>query len=73
MRKMELIKEFYACPSCGRAIIAEKKKYFICQNCGRALCAEEKLPEFDDNYCGNCGHELTSAKKQALALVEKEN
>ena len=47
----------------------EKKKYFVCPNCGRALCPEEKLWEFADNYCGKCGCEIVSAKKEAMALT----
>lgn len=62
-------KEFYTCPSCGSAISGEKKRYIICPNCGSALCPEEKLPEFDDNYCGNCGYEIASAKKESMALA----
>ncbi len=66
---MAHFKEFYACPNCGRLISKEKKKYFVCPNCEKALCPEEKLPEFDDNYCGNCGCEIASAKKEAMALA----
>lgn len=66
-------KEFYACPGCGRAISGEKREYFVCSNCGRALCKAEELSKFDDNYCGNCGHEIASAKKEALALAKEEN
>ncbi|MFG6329268.1 MAG: hypothetical protein K1W06_07335 [Lachnospiraceae bacterium] len=73
MEENKNIKEFYACPSCGRAICGEKKKFFICPKCGRALCEESKLADFDDNYCGNCGTEITSARNEALALVMKIN
>jgi len=66
-KKDGLIKEFFTCPSCGRAICGSKKRYFTCPSCGRALCEENKLDEFDDNYCGNCGAEVASAKEQALA------
>lgn len=66
---MKYLKEFYICPDCGRAISGEKKKYFVCPNCGRALCPEEKLSEFADNYCGKCGCEIVSAKKEAVALT----
>ncbi|MCI9537121.1 MAG: hypothetical protein HFG35_02360 [Eubacterium sp.] len=65
-------KEFYACPSCGRAISGEKQKYFVCPVCGRALCREQDFKDFDDNYCGNCGSELASAKKEALALARED-
>ena len=36
-------KEFYTCPSCGRAISGEKKEFFVCPNCGRALCQKKGL------------------------------
>ena len=65
-------KEFYTCPSCGRAISGEKKEFFVCPNCGRALCQKKDLKQFDDNFCGNCGHELASAKKEALALAGED-
>jgi len=68
---MEHFKEFYACPSCGRAIAGDKISYFTCPNCGRALCKEERLSDFDDNFCGNCGYEIASAREEALA--KKEN
>ncbi len=64
-----IMKEFYACPKCGSAICGEKKRYFVCPECGSALCEEKKLEEFNDNYCGNCGTKLTSAREKALALV----
>lgn len=70
--EVDHIKEFYACPGCGRAISEEKRRYFVCPNCGRALCQETQLSEFGDNYCGNCGHELASAKKEALALAKED-
>lgn len=64
--------EFYTCPSCGRAISGEKREFFVCPSCGRALCQKKDLKQFDDNFCGHCGHELTSAKKEALALVGED-
>lgn len=66
------IKEFYACPSCGRAIVSEKKRFFVCPECNRALCAESKLADFTDKYCGNCGADITNARKEALALVNED-
>lgn len=71
MGKRETIKEFYCCPTCGRAICGEKRKYFICPECGKALCEESRIVDFDDNYCGNCGAKITSARDEALALVGK--
>lgn len=65
-------KEFYTCPNCGRAISGEKKEFFVCPNCGNALCQKKNLKSFAHNYCGNCGHELASAKKEALLTLEKE-
>lgn len=65
-------KEFYICSNCGRAISGEKKEFFTCPNCGRALCQKEKLKDFNDNYCGNCGYKLASAKREALALVGED-
>ena len=65
-------KEFYTCPSCGRAISGEKKEFFICLSCGKALCQKKDLKQFDDNFCGHCGYVLTSAKKEALALIEED-
>jgi len=62
-----LFKEFVTCPHCGRIICSSKKRYFTCWSCGRALCEEGRLDKFTDNYCGNCGAEVASAKKQALA------
>lgn len=68
--KVEELKEFYTCPRCGSAICGEKKKYFVCPECGRALCKEEELGDFEDNYCGNCGKSIASAKKRALAIKD---
>lgn len=68
-----MFEKFYSCPNCGMAISGEKISYFVCPNCGRALCRKENLKKFDNNYCGHCGHELASAKKEALALVDEEN
>lgn len=68
---MGVFKTFYACPRCGRA--GKKGTYFVCPNCGKALCKKEEVKEFDDKYCGHCGEELTSAKKEALALVMEED
>lgn len=67
---MEHFKQFYKCPSCNQAI--EKREYFICPECGAALCEKSALVIFDGNYCGNCGAELGSAKKEALPQVKKE-
>lgn len=64
--------EFYTCPGCGKAISGEKKEFFVCPSCGRALCQKKDLKQFDNNFCGNCGYELTSAKKEALALVGED-
>ncbi len=66
-------KEFYACPRCGTPIAGEKQEYFVCPDCGRALCKKQDFAEFDDNYCGNCGADLASAKQEALALARREN
>lgn len=66
---MDHFKMLYACPSCGRAIAGEQRSFFVCPKCGRALCRENEIRDFDDNYCGNCGAEITSAKKEALALA----
>lgn len=68
-----LFGNFFSCPQCGRAIVGEMRKYFICSRCGRALCGESELESFDENYCGNCGYELTSAKEKALALLKEDN
>lgn len=65
-------KEFYTCPNCGNAISGEKKEFFVCPNCGSALCQKKDLKSFAHNYCGNCGQELTSAKKEALSALERE-
>ena len=66
--EMGKYKEFYTCPKCGSAICGEKEKYFVCPECGRALCKEVDLEDFEDNYCGNCGKPIASAKKHALAI-----
>ncbi len=51
-----------------------ERSYFICPNCENALCKKEDLEDFTDNYCGNCGFKLTSAKEETLALaLEKWN
>jgi predicted RNA-binding Zn-ribbon protein involved in translation (DUF1610 family) len=63
-------KEFYVCSKCGGAVCGDKREFFVCPNCGRALCGREEIGGFTDNYCGNCGYELTSAKKESLALVD---
>lgn len=50
------------------------KKFFVCQSCGAALCEESKFAEFDDNYCRNCGKEIASDRKLALAeMLKKKN
>ena len=70
MLQEALFGKFFTCPQCGRAITGEMKTYFTCPQCGKALCRESEL-----NYdpCVNCGYEITSAKRKALALVAKEN
>lgn len=67
-----MFKEFFSCPKCGRAICGEKKIYFVCPKCGSALCKKNELKDFKNNYCGNCGHDLASAKKEALTLADEE-
>ena len=42
------------------------KEFFTCPSCGKALCEKSKLAGFDDNYCVNCGAEITSARNLAL-------
>lgn len=49
------------------------KEFFVCPNCGRVLCGKEDIENFTNNYCGNCGYELASAKEEALALAKKED
>ena len=50
------------------------KEFYACPNCGSALCGKEELKNFRNNYCGNCGHRLASAKEEALlALAEEGN
>ena len=68
--KNPFLREFHACPRCGRLIGSTKVSYFVCPKCGKALCAENELEKFDDNYCGNCGAEIANARK--LALAEKD-
>jgi len=68
-----LFGKFFTCPQCGRAITGEMKTYFTCPRCGKALCRESELGNFKGDYCVNCGYEITSAKRRALALVAKEN
>lgn len=69
-----VIKVFYSCSHWGRLIVNEKKeKYFICPNCENVLCKVDNLRDFNNNYCGNCGYKLASAKNEVLALVKKEN
>ncbi len=58
--------KYFACPQCGKAICSEKRSYFVCPKCGRALCEENELQDFSDNYCGNCGEEISSAREKAL-------
>lgn len=68
----ELIKDFHVCQTCGKALWEDKKKkFFVCPKCGCALCKEEELGNFEQKYCGFCGTELASAKKEAMALAEK--
>lgn len=47
------------------------KDFFVCPSCEAALCQKEKLLEFHDGYCKFCGTSLTSAKKEAVALVNE--
>lgn len=65
-------KEFLVCPS-GKIISEKKKSAFVCPNCGNPLCLKEELKIFDDDYCTECGHKITSAKEEAMALVNEEN
>lgn len=66
MKSMGLIEEFYACPSCGRAIVSEKRRFFVCHNCGQAICEESKIMECSDKYCGVCGADIREEKIKAL-------
>lgn len=70
---MAHFEEFYACPSCGRAISGEKREYFICPKCDRALCEKSRLQNFTDKFCGHCGKNLASAKEEAMALASENN
>lgn len=68
----KLFRKFYACPKCGNAISKEKRSYFACPNCGRALCRKKDIRNFSDKYCGNCGYDLSSTIKMAMALLKEE-
>lgn len=68
----QFFKKYYSCPHCGRAISGEKRIYFSCPNCGNALCRKKDLKSFKGKYCGNCGYDLSSAKKRAAALLREE-
>ena len=68
--KNPFLREFHACPRCGRLIGSTKVSYFVCPKCGSALCAEFELKTFDQKYCGNCGTDIANAKM--LALAEKD-
>ncbi len=68
----KLFKKYYACPHCGRAISGEKRSYFACPNCGSAICRKKDIKSYKDKHCGNCGYDLSSAKKRALALLREE-
>lgn len=71
--KKALFGKYFTCPGCGRAIAGEMETYFICPNCGKAICKENEVEKLDYDYCINCGYEITSAKKKALALVVEED
>ena len=65
------------CPGCGSSEKhdREKRKYFICPNCFEPVIEESILRntayDFSGHkYCTNCGHELASAKEEALAKEE---
>ncbi len=73
MLQKVLCGKFFSCPQCGKALAGEMESYFTCPNCKKALCMERQFKSFNDNYCGNCGHEITSAKEKALALIGKDN
>lgn len=68
---MNMFKNFYTCPQCGTPIAGEKTRYFVCPGCGRALCKEQDLEKYADNFCGNCGIFIGSAREKALALLEE--
>ena len=68
----KLFKKFYTCPHCGNAIAGEKRRYFTCPDCGVALCRAKDIKDFKDKYCHDCGCDLSSAKKRAVALLKVE-
>lgn len=43
---MKHFEEFYACPSCGRAISGEKKKIFYLSKMRQSLMREKRAAEF---------------------------
>ena len=77
MEKKKILKNvffgrFFTCPGCGRAITGEMETYFTCPKCGKAVCKERELEKLENDYCTNCGYEITNAKKKALELVEED-
>ena len=67
----KLFKKFYTYPNCGNAISKEKRIYFACPNCGKALCRKKDIRKFSDKYCRNCGYDLSSTIKKAIALLKE--
>lgn len=45
------------------------REFFVCPSCKKALCEKSKIVDFDDNYCVNCGAEITSARNLALEEI----
>lgn len=48
------------------------KEFLVCPSCGKALCEKSLFADFDDNYCVNCGAEITSARNLALEDIMQE-
>ena len=55
-----------------KTLLPVRKGFFTCLKCGRALCQKKDLEQFADDYCIHCGYELTSAKKETMALVGED-
>ena len=68
----KLFRKYYVCPHCGKAISGEKRIYFSCPRCGNAICRKRDIKDLKDKHCGNCGYDLSSAKKRAMALLTEE-
>ena len=71
LNKRKIFRKYYTCVHCGKPICGDKRTFFACPNCGSAICSKYDVKDCQ-NYCGNCGYDLSSAIKLALEMNAQE-